>query len=183
MRNSVLIGWVDLCVGAKSILGLCLLCSIGIPIRAGTALEAAVVLDEAVDYAQDADSREIRFTLDKTVRANRTGALWVDMFVYTADDGTGVTSSTEEYTSADRATEYLQSLVKAATRVISRTLKSDSEGRTLGEKVVLRVRWNSQPVALLVWREGRQVHMIYSSSLDHVLAFEAQHYSDAAPVR
>lgn len=77
------------------------------------------------------------------------------------------------YSSAEKANEVFQRLVKEGIEVIERTPKFDREGQKVGERmVIISSPDQNGRYACVLWTDKTILNAICSSSLMHVLEFE-----------
>ncbi len=102
----------------------------------------------------------------------------VEVNNYKAQDDVLVQQIIQEYPSPSGSGQEMQKMIKRAASVIERGPQKGREGRPTEERAVLMLGGlpSGQAQATVVWTDGPNLYVLQSSSLRHVLAFEAQAY-------
>jgi hypothetical protein len=95
---------------------------------------------------------------------------------YKAGDGVTVERRIETYPSLSAAQNKMTSMVGAADKVIGRMPHRNPQAKVTGEKFTLAYTGTKpkEPRYVILWKDGRDLYILESISLRHVLAFESQ---------
>ena len=95
---------------------------------------------------------------------------------YTSGDGIKLFTYIEDCASVELAKRAVEEKIKEASSVSIRGPKLDKNGKSIGERVVLKVerkvQGEEQSDSLICWTTGSRLHWIQCKSLRHALAFE-----------
>ena len=124
------------------------------------------------------DKPEIAFTEESTGRELKKGAVTASFTNYRSRDGVFLRRRIEDYGSEDKASNELKHLLAKAETIIEKDKKASHGGKQSSHRAVLRWRRPERFDATLaiVWREGRRVYILESSTLEHLRSFEKQVY-------
>jgi hypothetical protein len=151
----------------------------------GVGAEAAIFFAGASQHTADLNPSKndaIRFEVLLVGRSGKKGAKFVSFTKARSSDGIIVWREIETYSSSDRSRKGFEDFLKQAERVIELGERRDKEDQVIGDRAVIELGGSHPPDRrfCVLWTDGRLIHVILSSSVRHVLAFEKQVYGQRA---
>ncbi len=106
------------------------------------------------------------------------GATSISFQDYKSHDGAILESRIETYPSPNRARAEMKRLLRHSALLVESNSALDGQGRRVGDRAVAEFGKAMPPTrrATVLWTDGRDVHILESSSLRYVLAFEKRYY-------
>lgn len=152
-------------------------CTIGISFASLLVGPNVFPKEEPKSTQQEKSSEIIRFhLLDEGSGYGTTKRMRVSFSRFEAEDGVTVERRIETYPSPSAAQNEMTSMVRSADKIIARTPERDPQGKLIGERFTLNCTRteSNKPRYLVLWKDGKALHILESVSLKHVLAFESQ---------
>lgn len=141
-------------------------------------LGTASVIAIAQSEKTRSNGMEIVFTEELTGRMLKKGAITASFSNYRSRDGIFLRRSIEDYESDSKASNEFKSLLAKAKTIIEEGKKVGRDGKQSLDRAV--VRWRrperSDMTLAIIWRDGRRMYILESSSLSHLRSFETQVY-------
>jgi|GEM_PF-3695865 hypothetical protein len=120
---------------------------------------------------------DILFREESSGRESKKGALTASFNNYRSSDGVFLRRRIEEFESDQQAAREIR-VLRAQGETIPESKQPENKSKPLSDRIVLR--WThperSDTKFAILWREGRNVYVLESSSLPHLKAFEQQVY-------
>jgi hypothetical protein len=140
---------------------------------------------QSTPVQENADKGSIRFENVLNGSMSHKGATSVSFQDYKSEDGLMLESRIETYKSSDAAKLEFQKYVNRAVKVIQTNTKLDYRGRPVGQRAALSFgkTAHAPASAAVLWTDGNDLHILESSSLRNVLAFERQFHHEDPPRR
>ena len=126
---------------------------------------------------QQKQAEIIRFhLLDEGSGYGTTKRMRVSFSRFKAEDGVTVERRIQTYPSPSSAQDEMTSMVRSANQIIARERQIDTQGKPTGERLTLAYTHteSNRSRYLLLWQDGKVLHVLESVSLKHLLAFEGQ---------
>jgi len=141
-------------------------------------LRIAPVIAIAQSEKTRSNEAEIVFTEELTGRMLKKGAITASFSNYRSRDGIFLRRSIEDYQSDSKASNEFKSLLAKAKTIIEEGKKVGHDGKQSVDRAAVRWRQpeRSDTTLAILWRDGRRVYILESSSLRHLRSFEKQVY-------